>query len=375
MRWTTHRFELDTGVLSLDVPVDARPDAFFQVAARRNPKRGFLFVSTLLGKHLPAPVPTMRDSYERLAERVHAEVKGDVLVIGMAETATLLGFGVYDSLARRRTGDRTFFVHSTRYRLGPDACSFEESHSHAPQQWLHGLDDARLRTVRQVVLVDDELSTGNTFLNLEAVLRERLPALKRTVWCCLTDFRSDAVRAEQVGRPVVALLHGSWSFEWTQRPTAVPSAEGRPVCPSVLLGGARGDALTRRVIEYDGVPLMTGFSTVYDRLDALQLHGRVLVLGTGEFMPLPWSLAETLQQQPEVRSVAFQATTRSPALMPGLGWREDHYGEGIPHYLYNHHPEHYDHTLLCVETPLNAQVQAMAESLGAHPVSFHPSAA
>lgn len=371
MRWTTHRFELDTGVLSLDVPADARAEAFFQVAARRNPKRGFLFVSTLLGKHLPVSVGTMRASYDRLADRVLPNVQGDVLVIGMAETATLLGFGVYDSLARRRPGSRTFFVHSTRYRLGPDACSFEESHSHAPQQWLHGLDDVRLRSVRHVVLVDDELSTGNTFLNLDVVLRQHLPALERTVWCCLTDFRSQTVRDAQPDRPVVSLLHGHWSFEWTQRPVAVPSAEGRPVCPSVLLGGGGPNVHARRVIEHNGVPPMAGFAMVQDRLAALNLRGRILVLGTGEFMPLPWAMAEALQNQPGVTSVVFQATTRSPALMPGLGWREDHYGEGIPQYLYNHRPEHYDHAVLCVETPLNAQVLAMAESLGAHPVSFH----
>ena len=63
-----HRFTLTTG--TLEVRSDASPEtlnALFGIAERRNPKRAFLFVSKVLGRHIPVEPEIMRGVYRRLS--------------------------------------------------------------------------------------------------------------------------------------------------------------------------------------------------------------------------------------------------------------------------------------------------------------------
>ena len=43
---------LSTGTLSLSIS-NSMQDGLFRIAERQNPKRAFLFVSTVLGRHIP----------------------------------------------------------------------------------------------------------------------------------------------------------------------------------------------------------------------------------------------------------------------------------------------------------------------------------
>jgi len=65
-----------------------------------NRKRGFVFVSKVLGKHYPVKPSVMENIYRKLATLVSAklDVTRPTLVIGFAETATALGHGVYQQL-------------------------------------------------------------------------------------------------------------------------------------------------------------------------------------------------------------------------------------------------------------------------------------
>ncbi|MCP5843002.1 phosphoribosyltransferase domain-containing protein, partial [Klebsiella pneumoniae] len=71
-------------------------DDLFEIAERRNPKRAFLFVSKVLGRHIPVAPEKMRAVYRQLAEQFPPLSDGPVLFIGMAETAVGLGAGVFD---------------------------------------------------------------------------------------------------------------------------------------------------------------------------------------------------------------------------------------------------------------------------------------
>ncbi len=72
-------------------PGDVSLDDLFDIAERRNPKRAFLFVSKVLGRHIPVPPSVMRQAYRQLASQFPATLTGPVLFIGMAETAVGLG--------------------------------------------------------------------------------------------------------------------------------------------------------------------------------------------------------------------------------------------------------------------------------------------
>ncbi|RML91106.1 hypothetical protein ALQ88_04379, partial [Pseudomonas savastanoi] len=68
----------------LDVSVDSStiaPDSLFGFAERRNPKRAFLFVSRVLGRHIPARPGVMLKSFQDLAHKIPADLPGPVLVI------------------------------------------------------------------------------------------------------------------------------------------------------------------------------------------------------------------------------------------------------------------------------------------------------
>lgn len=343
-----HQFNLPTGMLTLNLDASAKGalDDYLHVEARLNPKRGFLFVSHLLGKHVATALGRLRKGHNQLARKLYSSLegeRGDVLVIGMAETATLLGYGVWRSLTglMRDGSAQAFFLQTTRYRDQGPAWAFEESHSHAPQQWIQGLGDERLSSVRHVVLVDDELSTGRTFWALEHLIREHLPEVLDVQWACLTDFRPEIHQ----NHPAQSLLKGTWTFVQTKTLPDLPVGASHPVSVDQL------DADFGRAVPLNLSDRATRVARAKSWLDGVTVKGRVLVIGTGEFMPLPFELAEIIEDREGVDTVDFQATTRSPALMPSVKLGADHYGEGVDQFIYNYNRKAYDTVLMMVETP------------------------
>ena len=350
----------------LDVTVDASqidPGSLFGFAERRNPKRAFLFVSKVLGRHIPVRPSIMNASFQGLAAQIPEDLPGPVLVIGMAETAVGLGAGVHRAFSATRPD--TVYMVSTRHPTGNElfAC-FEEEHSHASAHLIHLPVDPDVREMmlnaRSLVLVDDEASTGKTFINLHRALVDAgLTQVERVVTCVLTDWSGDAVR-KTIGDSAhqVSLLQGSYTFhEDAEAPL--------PEMPAV------------GTIEPGEWPLTAesdwgrhGIRVVEDTL-ALDLNikagERVLVVGTSEFVWRPFLLAERLERAGA--DVHFSSTSRSPiALGHSIGHVlsfADNYGLGIPNFLYNVSPGQFDRVLICSETPAQAVSASLIESLNA----------
>ena len=350
----------------LEVEVNAStfdPEALFSFAERRNPKRAFLFVSRVLGRHIPARPSLMADSFNALAAKIPADLPGPVLVIGMAETAVGLGAGVHRALSQTR--DDTVYLVSTRHPTGSQLFArFEEEHSHASSHLLHLPADAvtreRMMAARSLVLVDDEASTGNTFINLsKALVDAGLTRIERLVTATLTDWSQDAVR-HAMGDQVtsVSLLDGRYTFH--EDPTA--DLPDMPEVGSV----AQGDWPLDPRRDWGRM----GVSEHRDTL-APDLHvapgERILVVGTSEFVWRPFLLAERLEKAGA--DVHFSSTSRSPI---ALGQAIDHalsfsdnYGLGIPNFLYNVAPGQFDRVLICSETPAAAVDPALVSALNA----------
>lgn len=349
---TQYIYNIPTGKLTLNVEY-GNPDDFFKVEARHNPKRGFLFVSKVLGKHIAVNSSKMEEIYQSLSEKAICSIdkNKNTLVIGMAETATLLGFGVYQKL-NEMFEDKSLisYVQSTRYPA-ENALPFEESHSHAPSQFIH-LDNPE--SYEQVILVDDELSTGNTFVGFEKILFENMINLKNISWVCLTDFRKESIKKTQKDKKdVTCLLSGEWDFEWSDRPQSLPSS-----CENINSVDCKDICSLGRYqkINKDNLSIP---SSVIEQINKIAPKGNVLVVGSGEFMPLPYILLDYIKNNFSTDNVFFQATTRSPALMKGLSWECDHYKEGVRQYIYNYEHVDYDKVILCVETENNDIVQKM----------------
>lgn len=370
------RVELPTGTLEVRVEDGIAPlDRLCGFAARRNPRRGFLFVSRVLGRHLPVAPSRMRWAHERLAERTEADLPGPVLFLGLAETAAGLGQGVHEAYLRRTGRADTVFLHSTRYRLEREPfLRFEEEHSHASSHtvYLPRAREARalLRRARSVVLVDDEASTGRTFLNLAAALADALPELRRCRLLVLTDWCGAAGRRALLAEiPVPArmasLLSGTYRF--TPSP-ALPAVE----MPRAAGNGAPKDALLARDHGRLGGAVSAGRVGAMARALLGRAGERVLVLGTGEFAHAPFRLAMELERLGA--RVRFQATTRSPALVghaleSALRFA-DNYGDGIDNFLYNVRRGDHDRVLVCHETPAGTLDPALRAGLAAETVAF-----
>ncbi len=315
-------------------------------ATRQNPRRLYLFVSKVLGKHWPVRPSVMRDIHVRLAVKI-ADLPGPVLVVGMAETATALGRGVAEEAAARTGRDDVLYLQTTRCRLSrPLAFAFDECHSHAPDHAVY-LPEPELqplfRAARSLVLVDDEISTGRTLVELARAYLHFNPRLEQIALASIANWLDEGRRRELallLGRPLrfPALVEGGVQFE--------PDPDFPP--PALPVVHAAADR------AYDGMvadPARTGVRAGRWRPAVESAfpwnRGRgslpdcpLAIIGTGEYTYTPFRLALALEEAGY--DVRFQSTTRSPILVGDAiaSRREfpDPYGDGIPNYLYNLDP-------------------------------------
>jgi len=368
--------DMPTGRLHLTIESCwGRLDDLLGFAARANPHRAFLFLSKVLGKHYPVTPANMEVTHHALADLV-PRARGPVVFIGMAETATGLGQGVFEAWLKANPGAEALYMQTTRYRVDVTQClTFEESHCHAPRLFLHLPSDPSgqklLKAAGHVVLVDDELSTGNTFVNLVRVLRSVMPGLADVHLATIADFMGSTRRREltqYMGLPcsVGALLRGAWSFEANGNAVALAAAqcvEGQEVRLSDTGYGRLGRPCAL------GLP-----SSLVETLIQEQVSGTTLILGTGEFMHAAFVLGRALEQRGV--DVRIQATTRSPILSWGAVSRvlsvPDPYEEGIANYLYNMRPGQYARVLICHETAPNAALFELACMLDGRLIYFRP---
>lgn len=323
---------------------DLPPQTLFDFAERQNPRRAFLFVSKVLGRHIPVSPAVMRDVHQRLADNIILPGNMQTLFVGMAETAVALGAGVFRA-CRQRCPDSLYLTSTRHIFEAPVLAGFEENHSHAANHLLYHPAMTELGTrPLHLVAIDDEMTTGNTFLHLcEALHAAGLP-LHRVTRVAIMDWSSAAARADfPWPGDVVSLLQGSWQWH------AAPGQPPTPFPPHMRQG--RGTAVVTSRQDWGRFGMRDMPSAPWPQVREAAGR-RVLVLGTGEFVWPPFLLAERLEQ--EGCRVSFGATTRSP-IKPGLVIRSrlehgDNYGFGIANYLYNIDPQDYDSIYLCCET-------------------------
>ncbi|MBO1529878.1 phosphoribosyltransferase domain-containing protein [Psychrobacter sp. F1192] len=353
-------------------------------AQRINPKRAFLFVSKVLGRHIPVAPSIMRQAFTDLANLVPSDLPQPILVIGMAETAVGLSAGVHQALQTRYPD--ALLLNSTRHAQhsadDTDALltTFSEDHSHASQHLIYQSPDKstqeQLLASKTLIMVDDEASTGNTCVNVVSALRGAgLDQLEQVHLTTLVDWslnqnqgadNSISTRLPNIDFHRHHLLSGAW--QWTDAPNPEPIT-----MPSVDTTEAGSQALGDTghwgrfptLDSTDGFDdYLAKFQTAFTRFsgqaqfDKGQLPERILVLGSNEFVWLPFLLAEWLESQFQdskpVAAVNFSALTRSPIALGGaittmLSFN-DNYGLGMTNFVYNVAPDDWDLIVLCVET-------------------------
>lgn len=341
----------------------------FHIAERNNPKRTFLFVSTILGKHIPVKPSTMDMAYQDLVDQL-PELKGNITVIGMAETAVGLGAGVFGKIDDSYPD--SIYLCSTRFRLAdqPVLCEFVEEHSHAQDQIIHAstddnINNAILKT-DTLVLIDDEITTGKTLKNVVASLIncgfkdiKDIVVISLVSWAGEEDISFDI---PNVNVTSINLFQGKYSWETVANPNS--PVRKMPSCN--LVGFSNQPILSAS--NWGRIPTqhVNNIEDFNHILDQLSDQKKYLVLGTNEYLWPPYLLSKALEERGA--EVYFSSTTRSPVLEgDAIKYTKsfaDNYGQGIQNFAYNVNQDLYDEILIIVETPEDSVDQQLLDQIG-----------
>lgn len=412
---------------SIDIEITYNPHNFaltdlFRMAARINKKRQFLFVSTVLGKHLAVrpQIPLLTGTLLAMMYQQHLtgqkvmassivkalkdganldvvqksiegtlELTDETLFIGFAETATALGHAVFNAFH-----SNAMYIHTTREVL-PDFepfVTFEEEHSHATSHRIYTEEPEFLLQAKRIVLIDDEITTGNTVINIIETLIQKFPLVRQYAVLSILDWRS------QQQQTIFKQLEVQWgiSIEFISIMCGNFSCSGIPSLtstqPNLLTQVARDmdicqiqvsvDRKFYRSVAENGLInkypylLATGrfmltskqhvdqkqtIQAIAMQLQELRTNGPALVIGSGEFMYVPMQIASYLGND-----VYFQSTTRSPIYCTDdLGYTindkiafESPENNGVTNFLYNLQSQSYTELFFIVERIASKEVVA-----------------
>ena len=390
---------LPRGTLDLTYQTNSKNYRSYQLedllgfAQRINPKRAFLFVSKVLGRHIPVAPNTMRCAFTDLADLVPSNLPEPILIIGMAETAVGLSAGVHQALQTRYP--KALLLNSTRHAQFNNnsenrknlLTTFSEDHSHASQHLIYQSQDesiqAQLLASKTLIMVDDEASTGNTCVNVVTALRDAgLNQLEQVHLATLVDWslnqgheNTNTTTSDSIATRLINidfqrhhLLSGAW--QWTDapnpKPIVMPSVDTTEVGTQPLGETANWGRFPTLDSTNGFANYLANFQQAFVSFneqidfDKNKLPQRILVLGSNEFVWIPLLLAEWLESETQANNtnnsttVKFSALTRSPIALGGaistmLSF-SDNYGLGMTNFVYNVEPSDWDLIVLCVET-------------------------
>lgn len=440
----TERTYKIAGDLELKVKVDANHfdiplDCLFEMAARINKKRSFLFVSKVLGKHIPVnpytsllsgvslglllqqamhgslpdhllPLAIQGITDSTQAERAYKEIMAHRLslpqpsvFIGFAETATAIGHAAFHTFVSNNT-----YIHTTREVIdgSQSILNFSEEHSHAVAHYCYAEDPHLFTQPEVVVLVDDEITTGKTSLNIIRDMQAKFP--KKVYYVlALLDWRTEADLEQfwkleqelEIKIHVLTLVKGEvnvtgTSESLTPRTASLPQSRGTTTVDvmyvdSLFAHAPWGDQ--RSYLQYSGrfgltpeneVRSSAALAQAAKYLSETRVGTKTLCVGTGEFMYIPMRIAAEMGE-----GVSYQSTTRSPihtidqedyAVKSGYPYSSPEDPE-VKHFLYNIPVGAYEDLYLFMEreadpTALQPILQIL-ETLGlqrVHLVFFSP---
>ncbi len=278
----------------------------------KNVKRNYLVVNRLQGKHIPVKPEKALEMFDSLAEVVLQKMqKKKILVIGFAETATAIGSEV-------AIKTKSFFMQTTREEIeGVEYFYFSEVHSHAAEQKLVKTDlDRIIYEIEEIVFVEDEITTGNTILNIVREIKRGYSERKisfsvASILNGMDEMAIKSFKEEKISYFYLVKtdhrLYGKRAeqFKKTQESFCFSAQEKKPIQKVEFLSECNPRRLTDSLCFFDDC-----VKAAEQVLPFLKKEENILVLGTEEFMfPGLWIAREIEKLGYEVY---FHATTRSP---------------------------------------------------------------
>ena len=351
-----------------------------------NKKRNFLFISKVLGKHIEAKPNVCKEIGCKLVGLIFNKEEREetyknnekICVLGFAETATGLGMSVASYI------ENSYYLTTTRedIREIKSILKFEEEHSHATTHKCFLLDRDKLINSEKVILVDDEITTGKSMINIIKELKKVTNA-KKFIILSILDWRTEEhrkaydelVNKENINVEVLSLISGD--IKVTDIATYIDNNDKVIKDTTDVLNYNildRIDLKTNYEKEVESYLLHTGrFGVEFDEIQVLEskckdiankIQGliesneKILVLGHGENIYIPCRIASYINGD-----VYFKSTTRSPIYcenIDGYPIKEKHvfYHKGVKYYFYNRSEieKKYDKVILITEDDLNIKL-------------------
>ena len=160
---------------------DDANDIISMCKRHNNSKREFLFVDKIQAKHIPTKFSDFRKLTDTLYDKINTTFspKGRILIIGFAETATALSSRIMEKFcySREHESDDIWYIQTTRRTVKKaKPIEFLEEHSHATEQKLYW--NPATSDIDTIIIIDDEITTGNTVINMVRLLKQFYPKAK-----------------------------------------------------------------------------------------------------------------------------------------------------------------------------------------------------
>lgn len=349
-----------------------------------NPKRNFLFISKVLGKHIEVKPSICKEIGLKLARLIFDKEEKNyrnnekISVIGFAETATGLGMAVASYIKN------CYYITTTRECITElkSIFKFEEEHSHATTHKCFPLDKDNLVNSEKIILVDDEITTGKSMINIIKELKKVTNA-KNFIILSILDWRNEEYRKaydelvneENINLEVLSLISGDIKVKDTT--TYIDTNDEAINDTADVLNYNVLDRINLKTSyekEVESYLLYTGrFGVEFNEIEELEIkckdianrlqsliesNEKILVLGHGENIYIPCRIASYIKGD-----VYFKSTTRSPIYcedVDGYPIKEKHvfYHKGVKYYFYNKSEieKKYDKVILITEDDLNIKL-------------------
>ena len=291
-------------------------DTMIKIAKRNNnTRRQYILVNQFQGKHVPIDPKVSLDMMTEFGNKLYSKYHNVGLIIGFAETATAIG-AVVASIYK------TNYITTTRETDNiENYISFKEEHSHAVDQILI-TDNLSyyINSTDTIMLIDDELSTGKTMINILQKLKEKYPIImqKTIVVASILNRMTDENLAKMRNLGIIC----DWLIKIDNIDYDFVINRYRTIEPIDLISnfailkyniinsknniknvrfGINGEAYTNMCKKAN--------SRVINNLNYIGQN--VLVLGTEEYMYSALLFGKQLEEMKNI-SVKVHATTRSP---------------------------------------------------------------
>lgn len=299
-----------------------------------NPKRNYLLVNRLQGKHVAVRGGAVKDYVKTLYDESAFNNETTKIVIGFAETATALGALYCEYLVK--DGNKTYFCPTTREVIDGEQCIyFDEAHSHAVEQkWYYSRLLNVLNETCEIIFVEDEVTTGNTIYNAISKMMQ-MSLLNNVAGIYIASLSNgmtddDVKRFEDFPMEVeFSYIHKLESKQYyTEKASKIEASDKKKVgahpCGSTLVNKIEQRELVKvpdcraGVYGFDYMDsvrrVWCSFSNYIDTGFGIEMSdlSKIRIIGTEECMYPAIIIADELGKQFPGADIKTHSTTRSP---------------------------------------------------------------